>query len=130
MGRKSKLDDELQKKIIRYISQGNTYDRACKLVGISERVFYYWKEAGEKAKSGKYFHFLQEVKKAEAKFIAYHTANITQHSQQNWQASAWLLERKCPKEFGKKVDLTSGDQPLVGFKVTMANSDGKEEIEL
>jgi hypothetical protein len=44
-----------------------------------------------------------------------HLANIIHHSQTNWTASAWLLERKFPHLFGMKNvnrDTAPADKPI------------------
>lgn len=102
-GRPSKLTEELQKEICTYIEQGNTYDRACRLAGISDSIFYDWKAKGEKDKSGKYSEFSEAVKKAGDVFKAWNIAIIMKAAQDStWQAAAWLLERKYPEEFGRR----------------------------
>ena len=102
-GRPSKLTEELQAEICKYIEQGNTYDRACRLTGISDSIFYLWKAEGEKSESGKYFEFLEAVKKAADLFKAWNIGVIMKAAQENtWQAAAWLLERKYPEEFGRR----------------------------
>ena len=43
------------------------------------------------------------IKKAEAKFIAWNEQQIMSAAKKgNWQAAAWLLERKYPDEFGRR----------------------------
>jgi len=110
MGRLSKLTPELQKEICGYISVGNTFERSCILANIAEKTFYIWKSKGRESKNGKYVQFLQAVKKAEEEFKRHHIANIAKASDKGiWQASAWLLERKYPEEFGRreKIDVHS-----------------------
>lgn len=61
---------------------------------------------------------VESLKKAEAQFKAVHVNNIIQAGKEkrHWQASAWLLERKYPKEYGKidrnAVMLTADDGEL------------------
>ena len=103
MARTSKLTPELQTEICQYISDGNTYDRACRLANISDSIFYKWKARGEKESEGVYFQFLQSVKKAEELFKQTNIAIIQQAAKDGtWVAAAWLLERKHPEEFGRR----------------------------
>ncbi|MEM2508966.1 MAG: transposase [Candidatus Thermoplasmatota archaeon] len=104
MARKSKLTAEVEEALLKMIEQGLTVKRACNALGISEKTFYSWIERGKTGK-GKYAEFLDKVKKAEAKFIADAVEKIKEAGQKNWQALAWLLERKFPEEFGKKESL-------------------------
>ena len=46
--------------------------------------------------------FSNAVKKALADGELYHVNNIRRHAQNNWQASAWMLERKFPKKYGRQ----------------------------
>ena len=46
--------------------------------------------------------FSNAVKKALADGELYHVNNIRRHAQNNWQASAWMFERKFPKKYGRQ----------------------------
>lgn len=102
VGRISKLTPELQEQICNYIEHGNTFERACRLCNIGKTTFYRWKQVGKEAKSGKYKEFWEAIKRAEEKFVAYNVALIMKAADKQWQAAAWLLERKHYKEFGRK----------------------------
>jgi len=98
-----KLTEDLEKQICTYVGQGNTFERACRLVGLNDKIYRLWKTRGEKEKSGKYFKLLQNAKVAEDKYKAFNIATIlTAAKGGSWQASAWLLERNYPVEFGKQ----------------------------
>ena len=76
MGRKSKLTTEVQEKICAGIKYGLTYEQSAQLAGIGETTFYRWKQAGEKAKSGKYREFWESLKEANVAARAVHLKNI------------------------------------------------------
>ena len=87
-----RLKDELKK----YLSLGMTYSDACNLVGIDYTTFYKWMH-------GKEPHHLifqndmnEAISKGKAKLM------LAIYNNDNWQAKAWILERKYPDEFGKK----------------------------
>ncbi len=102
-GRRSKLTAQLQKKICGYIEKGNTFERSCALCDIDQSTFHRWRQRGEKTKRGKFYEFCKVVKKAEEKFIAWNVAIILKAAEdKNWQAAAWILERKYFAEFGRK----------------------------
>ena len=65
-GRKSKLTHELIEKISLEVEAGNYYKNACAKVGISESVFYSWKEQAESGKQGIFLDFMEALKKAES----------------------------------------------------------------
>lgn len=116
MGRKSKLTPELQEKILFTIRLGNYTKTACLSVGITEASYYSWLAQGEKAKVGKYFEFLEAVKKAEAEGEAHLVGMVVSAGPTNWQAAMTILERKYPDRWGRKdrrdVDITSGGKPI------------------
>jgi hypothetical protein len=110
-GRKPKLTVEMIDQICLYIENGNTNKDAVLLSGITEAAFYKWKEIANRIKdAGRldreanylYFYLLESIKKAESKFRAYHISNINAASKKEWTASAWMLERRYPNEFGKR----------------------------
>jgi hypothetical protein len=56
-----------------------------------------------------YLRFYEAAKKALADAQIRHIENINKASAKNWLASAWLLERRYPKQWGKQTtnNLTS-----------------------
>jgi len=102
MGRKLKLNDELQNKICTAIRAGNYASVAAQYAGISEATFYKWMAFGEKQKSGVYVEFREAIKKAEADAEVAAVAIIQKQAPDNWQAAAWYLERKHFDRWGKK----------------------------
>lgn len=103
---KTKLTPALQKKIGDNIILGMPIKYAAEVSGITERAFYYWMDAGEKAKSGLYYDFYNYINECKAKSIQTHLKLITKAAKAGtWVASAWLLERRFPDEFGKKDKL-------------------------
>jgi lauroyl/myristoyl acyltransferase len=112
MGRRSKLTDEIERKICNGIKLGLKYEQAALVAGISVRSLYNWKEKGEKAKSGKYFQFVQSLKKAEAEGEGVLLTRIHQEAKEGtWQAAAWILERRHPERWARttKNELTGKD---------------------
>ena len=111
-GRKSKLNREVLDEILTYKENGLTDKDICDIVGIEQATFYGWlKEAetgidrnnpGRPAKNLELkIELSQGLKKARAAFKAYHIQNINNAARKEWTASAWMLERFYPKEFGR-----------------------------
>jgi hypothetical protein len=46
--------------------------------------------------------FKDAVERAESEFIAETVARIATHGRDNWQALAWILERRWPADFGRQ----------------------------
>lgn len=101
-GRPSKLNDETTEKLCYYISQGNYFDTACKLVGIDYSTFRAWIVKGEEEGKGRFFDFSEAIKRAEAEAEAKRVELILKAGKyQDWKANAWYLERKYPDRWGK-----------------------------
>jgi len=83
---------------------------AIALSGISEAAFY--------ARQKEDVEFSELVKKAEISFKLRHLHNIEKHSQENWSASAWLLERKFKQEFGKEHKVEHTFNPIKEINIT------------
>lgn len=104
MGRPSKLTPETQLRIVQGISMGATYEHAAQYGGIAYNTFNEWMKKGEAARSGKYRDFYEAVKKAEGQAVIGWLAKIEKAaSDGTWQAAAWKLERRYPKEYGRQV---------------------------
>ena len=107
------IPPERWQDVIDNIAAGMNNDDACAIAGISEASFYNRKKDD--------LEFLESVKRAESEFIKTHVKKIATSNQ--WQSSAWLLERKYPNKFKeqKKVEHE-------GIQLTIENvSSDKEE---
>jgi hypothetical protein len=65
---------------------------AAKLAGIDQSTVRNWRETDPL--------FARELEAARAEFVQKHVGRIDNHSKRNWMASAWLLERTEPRDFG------------------------------
>lgn len=105
-GRPTKLTKELASKIAKHVEEWLPVEKACLLCDIPERYYYRWKEYGERdEKGGKesiFTRFCQEVKKAQAKAESEALKSI-RLAENNWQARAWLLERRHHEQYGRRV---------------------------
>lgn len=111
-GRPSKLTPEVQEKILTAIRAGNYAHVAAQYAGIGERTYYRWMERGEKAKAGRYRQFWQAVKEAESEAEVRAVAIIQKKMPDDWRAALTYLERKHPRRWGRRMDVTSGDEQL------------------
>jgi hypothetical protein len=123
-GRKTLLTPQRLEAITTMLRAGAYIDDACKSVGISTTTFYNWLQRGnqqrEKLNAGletdpdeeQFLQFLDAVETADAEGIIGHLMNID-HAAKNgtWQASAWILERKQPKKWGRydRTEITGAD---------------------
>ena len=142
---------DVKDNILKYIQMGLSYEDSCSLAGITFKTFKNWRDRGEKQTSGIYVSFLQELKQAEVRAKAIHIQNIQQHAKGGydiikrkikkdsagnileeevitekatgtWTASAWMLERRHPNEFGRNRETQVNDNtkplPFMGEDTT------------
>lgn len=119
MARKTKLTPDVQKEIGQNIILGMPIKFAAEAAGIGETTFYRWMQSGEKAKRGKFREFWEYIKECQAKAVQLHVKLITRAANEgSWQASAWILERRHPNEFGRKdridmkADINSSEKDI------------------
>lgn len=131
MARPTKLDDKLQKRLADAIKLGMSRERAAYFCGITRQTFQGWLSRGEKAKAGKFKAFFDTIKKAESEAIGIHLKNIHNASAGGaWQASAWMLERRYPKEYGKnRTDDEPGTAKSIADAISIIRGEKKEEGE-
>jgi transposase len=93
-GRPTKRTPETEKRLLDALRAGNTRRASCAYAGISDETFANWCK--------RFLEFLEAVEKAEADAEVRHVANIAKAAGEGvWTASAWWLERRRPKDWGK-----------------------------
>lgn len=120
-GRPSKIHDpDIVRRLLDNIRLGMPQKYAALDAGISDRTFDNWKR---RAKSGdpEYEDFFRELKKAESSGMKMSLTNIQiaanpeqfrkdGHKGQ-WQAAAWILERRFKKDFGREAVVEEEPEP-------------------
>ena len=104
-GRPTKLTNELQDEIVKYLKMGNYVETVCGFVGIATKTFYDWTREGARAerKSNRMYKFSHAVKEAMAHAEMIDLGLIQIAAKKHWQAAAWRLERRVPSRFGRKA---------------------------
>lgn len=95
-GRKSKYEPERVEKLLEAIRLGATYRHACDYAGIHIDTFYEWQD--------KHPEFPEQIKLAEGAGVISNLQVIKTASAENWTAAAWLLERRHPEDYGRRVN--------------------------
>ena len=123
MGRRAlfEQDETVKADFLKAIELGMSITAACEYAGMSTEAFYLYQRkaerdenAGKTSRSSIYMKFINDFKKSRAKFKVRHVARITQASDDgSWQASAWLLERRCPDEFGQRQQIDLGQDSRI-----------------
>tara|TARA_A100001011_G_scaffold322991_1_gene344649 strand:+ start:555 stop:998 length:444 start_codon:yes stop_codon:yes gene_type:complete len=103
MARRSKLTPAVTRLFVQALELNMTIDLASKYAGITPATFYNWINRGHKEGAGEYFEFMETVNKAMAKAALVNMALIQKAANNGtWQASAWILERRFPDDFGRQ----------------------------
>lgn len=95
------LDTKKIKAIAGAIAEGLSFEYAATVAGVDRRTFYAWRRKGKTAKSGICRELHLALEKADAVFVQRNLQLISAHGRTNWQALAWLLERRHPELFGR-----------------------------
>ena len=117
MGRPSKFTPEITEKVLQNIRLGMRYKDAALAAGVSDRTFAEWRQKGEKAKSGKYSRFSQSLHLAEAEGERALIARIQSAAKKQWQAAAWILERRHRERWGRNLDVTTKGDAVKGYAI-------------
>jgi len=138
VGRTSKLTDELQTNICNALRAGATYKDACSLVDVHYSTLVIWRsraESGEK----RYIQLFDAIQKALSHYKTACLSRIqsiaegdpTRNERRQWQAWAWILERRFPDEFGRRFDIdVKGDAANVVVQVGGNETDYDHNIQI
>jgi hypothetical protein len=114
-GRPPLLTYEIQKTICDNLVMQMTQEDACTLAGVPPGTFYDWKHTGNEERQRRqsglkpreklqiYVEFAEAIEKARAQGKRALIGRIVKASETTWQAAAWTLERRYPREFGQRV---------------------------
>ena len=100
-GRPTKLTPEVQTTIVNALAAGTYLETAAKAAGINQDTLHSWLVNGARCKSGIQKEFSEAIKKALASAEIRFGATIALASQYQWQAAAWMLERRYPDRWGR-----------------------------
>jgi len=106
----AKYNELLIAMLVDLLESGKGRVEACKIVDISYQTFLTW--LGDPGKP----EFLEAIKIAESKKWEYiketceRSVMSAATGGQAWQAAAWMLERRYPEIYGKRLDTTITDK--------------------
>jgi len=115
MARPSKLNDELQARIVKTLSDGNYADTAARANGISPSTYYRWLQLGESDTASVHGAFLEAVRTAEAAAEVAAVTAVRSAMPEDWRAAVAFLERRHParwarREAGRRDEATSSPE--------------------
>ena len=106
MGRPSKLTPETTQRIVEAVELGATWERAADAAGVGASTLGLWRRRGE-AGDAPYSAFLAALKRAEGAGVERALMVIRKAAAAGaWQASAWLLERRYPADYGRRSEVS------------------------
>ena len=95
---KEKLTEEGIREAVKLVQSGLNDADVADYLGVAAETFSRWKNH---PKSELQDQLCQALKEAEVKRKAALLARVQRASENNWQAAAWLLERRYPQEYAK-----------------------------
>lgn len=100
VGRPTKLNGDMQKRIHDALVMGATYEAAAIYGGISYDAFNEWMRRTEP----EYIQFRQLVEEANSQCQVGYAANIRHAALGgDWRAAAWMLERRFAKSYAQRI---------------------------
>jgi transposase len=122
-GRPTKRNAVTVARIVDSVAHGSPLNMACAAAGVSSSSLARWR-SGPAGKA-----ISDSLQKAEGQFIEHHLAIIRQAATAGtWTASAWLLERRYPEHFGRRLQTekhvdqhitVESSQELIDFSARM-----------
>jgi len=100
-GRKPKLTQDLEKKLLVMLEAGIPRELSCFAVGINDRTLRVWHE---RARCGehRFVELWDKLETATAKAQSSMLLKIRKHGDKDWRALAWFMERVWSERFGYK----------------------------
>jgi hypothetical protein len=103
VGRPRALTDDKKRQVLAFIAGGGSRKKAAAYVAVSVTTL-----ADEAKRDAE---FADHLEQAEATCYFRHLQNVAQAGAKDWKASAFLLERKWPEEFGKTTTTQVNEIP-------------------
>lgn len=104
MGRPTKLTKDTTERFLQGLKLGLTYRLAASYAGVGVSTVHNWIARGDRDSGTIYSEFRDAVKEAEGINAAQCMARIIKAADTGqWQASAWILERRYPADYGRRV---------------------------
>jgi hypothetical protein len=104
-GRPSKFSADKASRILKAIRKGTPLKDAASVAGVSYDALNDWLNKGQREKAGVFRQFFLAYKRADAECVEEAASRVQTASQKNWQAAAWILERRRPEIYGRRSRL-------------------------
>ena len=106
-GRPTSCTPEATARMAEALSKGRSVRASCRYAGISADSHYSWLKRAESGEGPPFSDYRDATRKAEAAGEDRHLRVIEGAAEEDWRASAWLLERTRPADYGRQhVEIT------------------------
>lgn len=103
MGRKPSLTTEVLATIVGVIGGGGSLSSAARAAGIGKSTLSRWLALGKAAGAQRcYKDLVTAIDKAEAQLEVTLCKRISDASEHDWKAAAWMLERRFPERWARQ----------------------------
>jgi transposase len=136
------MKPEVRKAILDAVSIGCTFHHAAARAKVTKQTFREWRRRGEAGAPGDedYIKFVEELRYAEGEGV-YAAMIRVRAGKPGWQASAWMLERRYPQDYGRinrselevsgpgggPVTMITGADAISRLEVLLATGSGGEK---
>lgn len=129
MGRPTKLTPARKERLLEAVRRGAPYATACLYAGVHFATFRRWllaaeqegadgSEAGVSKRELRAFReFREELLAAEGEAAMGILDEVREAGGKDWKASAWLLARRYPDEFGERREVVHSGGIAIGDKI-------------
>ena len=95
------LEPELATRIVTYIRAGSYVETAAAASGVTKSTLHRWLKRGSEGEEP-FASFSDAVETALAEAELRDLARIDKAADESWQAAAWKLERRNPRQWGRR----------------------------
>ena len=113
-GQPLKLTPKVIERLVRGYRLGMTQELAAQYAGVSSSSLARWLRRRRDGEGGIFGDLLEAIERAEAEGAAVMLARVQKHAEDNWNAAAWLLERRHGYRRNERVQI---DQKVEGSMV-------------
>lgn len=96
------IDEEFVQEMMARLADGAGPTMMCDTMHIPRSAYYHWLKEGKKENNEPFTSFRKRVRKAQGDYMWGCVKDIRKAGKKQWQANAWLLERKDPENFSEK----------------------------
>lgn len=133
-----KYNEERHKKIVDAIREGLPKGTSFRLAGLSEGLAYDWRKLARERPEDfpEYVQLFEDIELAQAEVEQEMVAKVVATGKSNapntWQAAAWWLERRVPKEYSRsdklRVETPEDQGPLIQLNQVVLVDEGAREV--